>query len=120
MCSSDLGVSFETDAGWIFVYRSRIEASEEKLLTDPLPAGATRLYVSENHTGNFIDCLRNRKSPICTATVGHRSATVCHIGNISLRLGGRKLVWDAVAERFRGDDEANRMLDRPLRGSWKL
>jgi hypothetical protein len=61
------------------------------MLKEPLSAGAVRLYESNDHIGNFVDCVRRRREPICPAEVGHRSATVCHLGNISLRLGGRRL-----------------------------
>ena len=114
------GVRFEGDAGWIFVSRSRIEASDEKLLKDPLPDSATRLYASNDHAGNFLECIRTRKAPICTAEIGHRSATVCHLGTVSLRLGGRRCEWDPKAEKFTKDQEANEMLTRPYRKPWKL
>jgi len=109
------GVMFEGTEGWIFVSRSRIGASNQALLDAPLPSNATRLYASNDHIQNFVDCVRDRKQPICTAEIGHRSATVCHLGNISLRLGGRKLMWDAAKERVTNSDEANAMLDRPYR-----
>jgi predicted dehydrogenase len=114
------GVRFEGEQGWIFVSRGRIEASDERLLKDPLPSNAVRLYVSNDHIGNFVDCVRSRKAPICPADVGHRSVTVCHIGNVSLRLGGRRLEWDPKEERFVRDDEANLMLARPHRSPWKI
>jgi predicted dehydrogenase len=114
------GVQFEGENGWIFVSRGRIGASDEQLLKDPLPSDAARLYVSNDHHANFIECVRSRKPTICPAEVGHRSVSLCHMGNISLRLGGRKLAWDPTAERFTGDEDANRMLDRPKRAPWKL
>ena len=114
------GVQFEGEDGWIFVSRGVIRASDERLLKDPLPNNATRLYASNNHMANFIECVRSRKDPICTAEVGHRSVTVCHLGNISLRLGGRKMDWDPKEERFKTDEEANLMLARPYRKPWKL
>ena len=114
------GVRFEGEDGWIFVSRSKIEASDERLLKDPLSSSAVRLYESNNHHADFIDCVRKRKDPICTAEIGHRSATVCHMGNISLRLGGRRLEWDPKEEEFRNDDEANEMLGRPYRKPWKI
>ena len=49
----------------------------------------------------------------------HRTATISHIGNIAMILG-RKLRWDPAVERFFNDDEANRMLSRPMRGPWSL
>ena len=90
VCSSrgENGVKFEGEDGWIFVSRSKIEASDPKLLDEPLPKDATKLYHSTNHMGNFIECIRDRQRPICDVEVGHRSVTVCHIGTISLRLGG--------------------------------
>ncbi len=109
------GVMFEGDAGWIFVSRGAIRASDAKLLEDPLPASATKLYVSNDHAQNFVDCMRTRNQPICNAEVGHRSATVCHMANISLMLNGRKLMWDPKAERFAGDPEAQAMVARPQR-----
>ena len=99
------------------VSRGVIEASEPELLTAPLPAGAERLYVSDNHMRNFFDCLRTRELPICDAEIGHRSVSVCHLGVIAMRLG-RKLAWDPKAERFTGDDEANQHLAREMRKPW--
>ncbi|MEI6913848.1 MAG: Gfo/Idh/MocA family oxidoreductase [Armatimonadota bacterium] len=117
----DNGVLFEGEAGWIFVSRSEIKASDQKLLDEPLPSNAERLYSSNDHAGNWLDCIRKRdRQPICDAEIGHRSVTVCHLGNISLRLGGRKLEWDPAKERFKNDDEANAMIDRPARKPWKV
>jgi hypothetical protein len=57
--------------------------------------------------------------PVADIEIGHRSTTTCHLGNIALRLG-QKLRWDSKAERFTGNDDANRMLVRPYRAPWKL
>jgi predicted dehydrogenase len=114
------GVRFEGENGWIFVSRETIRASDPRLLSDPLPANATRLYVSNDHMGNFIECIRERKETICPAEVGHRSVTVCHLGNISLRLGGKALDWDPKKEVFVHDKEANAMLSRKQRSPWKV
>ena len=64
--------------------------------------------------GNFFDCVRTRKPPICDAEIGHRSVSVCHLGVIALRLG-RKLRWDPAKEEFVGDKEANGYLVREMR-----
>ena len=114
------GIRFEGDEGWLFVSRSRIEASDQKLIDDPLPADAIKLYESNNHTGNFIDGIRSRKQPICDAEIGHRSVSICHLSNICLRLGGNKLLWDPAKEQFKDNPEANAMLSRPARKPWKV
>jgi hypothetical protein len=108
------GVKFEGEGGWIFVTRGKIEASDPELLTTPLPASATRLYVSDNHMRNFIDCVRSRQQPIADVEIGHRSVTVCHLGVISMRLG-RKLRWNPADEQFASDKEANQWLAREMR-----
>ena len=111
------GVTFEGSDGWIFVTRGKIAASDPEMLVEPLPANAQRLYVSDDHMGNLFDCIRTRKPPICEAEIGHRSASVCHLGAISLRLG-RKLNWDPKREQFVGDKEANSFLSREMRKPW--
>ena len=111
--------------------------------------------------GNFIDCVRSRKRENLNAEIleGHRSAMLCHLGNISYQLGtdvpfnkktdalgddkmvgeafesmkqhladaaklkldgatyrlGRKLAFDAAAEKFVGDAEADKRLSGPRR-----
>jgi predicted dehydrogenase len=111
------GIKFEGSDGWIFVTRERIEASNDDLLSTPLPAGALRLYESGDHMGNFFDCIRSRKPPICDVEIGHRSASLCHLGVIALRLG-RKLKWNPQKEQFIGDKQANQWLAREMRKPW--
>jgi predicted dehydrogenase len=115
------GNRFIGERGWLFVSRSRIEASDKALLDEPLPQDATRLYASKNHMANFIDGVRTRERPICDVAIGHRSATICHIGAIALRLG-IPLQWDPSAEQFVGHhaERGNKMLSREMRSPWKL
>src|SRR5262249_27503204 len=88
------GILFVGEGGdWIFVSRGTIKGSDEKLIKEPLPESAKRLYLSNDHMGNFLDCVRNGKRPICDVEVGHRSVTVCHLGVIALR-SGKSLKWD--------------------------
>jgi predicted dehydrogenase len=115
----DNGVLFVGEGGkWIFVCRSGITASDERLIKEPLGPDATGLYRSRNHMGNFLECVKSRKPTICPAEVGHRSVTVCHLGAIALR-SGKKLRWDPKAEHFE-DEEMNKWLGRPMRDPWKL
>jgi myo-inositol 2-dehydrogenase / D-chiro-inositol 1-dehydrogenase len=113
------GIRFEGTDGWIWVNRDGIKASDPDLLTTPLPDAAVHLYVSDDHMGNFFDCVRSRQDPICSVETGHRSATMCHLGAISLR-SGHALTWDYDAEKFTGDhaDEANTYLAREMRAPY--
>ena len=77
------------------------------------------LYRSANHSRNFIDCVLSRKEPIAPIEHAHRSITIAHLGNISLRLG-RDVQWDPKTERFTNDEKANEMLSRPMRKPWSL
>jgi predicted dehydrogenase len=110
------GVKFEGANGWLWVTRGNLEASDETLITVPLPSGTTRLEVSADHMGNFFECVRSRKDPICAVEIGHRSVSLCHLGVIALRLN-RKLRWAPEKELFVGDGagEANACLGREMR-----
>jgi predicted dehydrogenase len=74
-----------------------------------------------NHFENFIACVRSRKVQDlnCDILEGHWSATLCHLANISYRLG-RKLVFDPDKERIVGDEEANQLLTRTYREPYVL
>lgn len=107
-------VTFTGEKGTIRVNRELLECDPKEILEQPLPGNPERLYVSDNHMQNWLDCIHSRKPTICPAEVGHRSLTLPHIANICGRLG-RKLEWDAVNEVFVNDAEANRYLSREER-----
>jgi len=111
------GVTFQGTNGAIFVSRRRIAATPNELLTGE--RGPIRLKESSDHHLDWIDCMRTRAVPVSDVESGHRSATVCHLGNLAMRLG-RKLRWDPLAERFIDDESANRLLAKPMRGAWEL
>ena len=70
------------------------------------------------HAQNWLDCIKSRQMPISDVEQGHMVSISCHLANISLRLGGRKLRWDPVKEDVIGDREASAMLVRPYRKPW--
>jgi hypothetical protein len=69
--------------------------------------------------GDFLHCIRTREKPFRDIERGHRTATVCHLGNICYLLN-RRLQWDPVKEVFVNDDDANRYLDRARREPWTI
>jgi predicted dehydrogenase len=120
-CGQDYpqGVAFYGEKGKIFVDRRKITSTRGDILKQPLGESDVHLYASKDHAANFLDCIKTRKLPICDVEIGHRSVTVCHLGNIAGRLG-RKFHWDAAQERIPDDREADAMLARPYRAPWKL
>ena len=88
-------------------------------IIDALAELTTALYESDNHHSNWLDSIRSRKSPICTASIGHRTATICQLAGISERLD-RPIQWDPKAEIIIGDPDAARWQDRPRRKGYEL
>ncbi len=103
------GCTFEGTEGTLYVDRSEIKASKDSILKDPFLSKDKRVYLATNHRRNWIECIRTKKPTICPAEVGHRSASVCHLGNIGYWTR-RPLDWNPVTERFAKDDEANAWL----------
>jgi predicted dehydrogenase len=114
-----VGVTFVGSLGKLFVNRGKLTAEPKELVDYKLKEGDVRLQESSDHHQNFLACVKSREKPICDVEIGHRSATVCHLGNIAIRLG-RKLAWDPAKEQFVGDDEANTWISRPYRSPWAL
>ncbi|WP_439626665.1 Gfo/Idh/MocA family oxidoreductase [Gemmata sp.] len=116
------GVTFEGEKGTISVNRGSISVTlNGEKVADPykLATGDVKLYVSNGHHANWIECIKTRKLPICDVEIGHRSATVCHLGNIAIRTG-KKLQWDPAKEEIVGDKEAAAMLTKEYRKPWSL
>jgi hypothetical protein len=125
------GIRYEGTDGWIFVSRGNyvasasdpvtaansskaLDASDPKILTSVIGANEIHLYKSDEHHGNWLDCIQSRKEPISPVEIGHRTCSVCLVSHIAMKLP-RKLNWDPKTERFVKDDEANAMLSRSQR-----
>jgi predicted dehydrogenase len=113
------GCTFVATNGWIYVDRDVIQSQPAGILKEPLGEKAKRVYHATDHRGNWLECIRSGKETICPAEVGHRSATVCMLGNIGYWLR-RPLRWDPKAERFIDDEAANKELSREMRAPWTL
>ena len=116
------GIMFIGDKGRVFVNRGKAYGKAvEELPENPLPADAIRLYKSDNHMGNFFDCVKSRQQPISTVDVAHRVISTCHLGNAAIKLK-RKIHWDPVKEQVVGDKEASESiyLSRPQRAPYGI
>ena len=92
--------------------------SPRKVFFEP-KQGEAQLYVSNDHMGNFLSCVRTRRTAIMDVAIGHRVTSLCILGNLAFRVG-RKIQWDPVREEVVGDPEANRLVDPPMRPPWHL
>ena len=120
----DGNVRFFGEHGWIDVSRSQVTAATADLLkainaAAAANAGPVKLARSTNHHDDFIQAIRTRTRPVSDVETGHRTTTVCNLGNIAMLLG-RKLRWDPAREEFVDDVMANRMRGRAMRGPWGL
>ncbi len=107
--------------GWVYVTRGNFEASNEawsEMSSLPEEQRKIKLYQSNNHYRNFLECVQSRKPTITPVEVAHRSAVPGHLGLIAMRTG-RKLKWDAKAETISDDAAATKMLGREYRKPWK-
>lgn len=132
-----IGVKFVGTDGQIAVNRGVLSSDPVDLVGPPMKKGddpkirqelnrkldekilgmKEQLLLSRDHTRNFLDSIKSRELPICDVEIGHRSATVCHLGNITARLG-RGVKWDPEQEKMIDDNEAQTMVDRPYRAPW--
>jgi predicted dehydrogenase len=110
---------FEGTDGVLIVSRQGINSLPEAILREPIGENEKRVYPASNHHANWLECIKTGKDTICTAEIGHRSATICHLGNIGYHLG-RKLKWDPAKEVFADDEKANKELTREPRAKWKV
>ncbi len=115
-----MGVTFEGTEGKIYVDRGKLEADPAAVLDSKIGPEGIHLYKSDDHFRNFIDCVKSRGPTAAPVEVAHRSITICHLGNIAMRLKREKLRWDPRTEQIVGDDEASKMLTRAYRSPWTL
>ena len=113
------GVLFTGTEGKVEVNRGYLRTWPGSLARQKIGSNEIHLYESKSHQANFLSCIRTRRKPASDAETGCRSTTVCHLGNLAYRLK-RPLKWDPDNERFIGDEQANRMLSRPMRSGWHL
>lgn len=127
------GLKFEGEDGWVFVaiHGGALSASAPGILPQSVREGkpvaidqiddslAVQLGRSPGHHKNFIDCVINRNQPMATAEIGHRTATICHLNNIAMKVG-RRIQWDPESEELIGDPEAGALLIPKMRAPWQI
>jgi len=107
--------------GWInvHVHGCALTASDPKLLDIKLKPSDSTIGRPVGHHEDFYDAVKGRGEVVASAETGHRTASICHMLTIATLLG-RPLKWDPQAERFVGDEEANRYLHYQYRAPFTL
>jgi predicted dehydrogenase len=106
--------------GWVWVDRGGFDASTlEWFQKIPDDKYQVKLYHSDNHQRNFIECVKSRQPTITPAETAHHSAIPGHLGLISM-LVGRKIKWNSEKEKIIGDSDASKLMTRAYRSPWKL
>jgi len=113
------GTTFEGEKGTIYVNRGKLESTPPEIIKEPIRESDVHLYVSKNHHANWLECIKTRQLPIADVEIGHRSATVCHLGNIAVRTN-KKVTWNPARETIVGDAELAKWVSRPYRAPWRL
>ncbi len=111
------GIRFDGSEGSITATRGRVTSEPATIVDHVIGPDDLRVYHSNDHAENFMSCIRSRRQPITDVSVGHRSATLCHLGNIAMLLGAT-LKWDPGKQVFINSDAANAMRFRAGRGEW--
>lgn len=120
------GVRFIGEKGSITVTRDHSSSDPPELIAEPVAEPEVELYRSPGHHRDWLDCIRERRDPVAPAETGHRSATICNLGNIVRWVSevtgetGQRLQWDTQKERFTNSPEGNRFLHRPERKRYAL
>lgn len=116
------GVKFVGEKGWIEVSRGHFKASnpEWEPVADK-PADDTPYETKIPHQINFVEAVRERKDPVVPVEIGHRTCTVCTLGNIACELK-RTIKWDPTTEKFVDDTDgaATALLHYQYRDGWTL
>lgn len=113
------GLTFVGTEGNVHVVRGKLETTPMSLKDKIIGPNEKHVYLSADHYKDFLQAIRNRTKPVADVEIGHRTATVCNIGNIGYELK-RPLHWNPHKEEFKNDDEANRLRSREMRKEWMI
>ena len=112
-------VRFEGETGWV----ETGDSGKLALSSPALLAGRTVAeiggYPATFHVHEFLDCVKTRAKPKGNAEAACNAHIACHAANVAIALD-RPVKYDTVANRFVGDDEADRLLSEACREPWRM
>ena len=80
-------------------------------------------FPDREHKEDFVQAIRDGRRPNADVLHGHRSAALCHLANISYRVGNKYLAFDVEAEKFEekfDNLEANQLLHPAYRDPYVI
>jgi predicted dehydrogenase len=92
-----------------------LKNAEELYLQNP----KEKLYVSDNHIGDFLRSVRSRKKPITNEQIGSRSVICCHLMNLAY-YHGKPFKWNPAANHFADGTGDKSWLTRDYRAGWEV
>jgi len=114
------GGLFVGERGWIDAHAGARLECEPKELADALGLADAEIDEGDHtHRENWLECIRSRQRPVCDVEIGHRAASVGHLGDIAWWTG-RSLKWDPAREEFLDCEAANRLRRRVPRAPWRI
>jgi predicted dehydrogenase len=113
------GVKFQGKDGWIEVSRGYYNASAKSLYPAKAEEVSGPYETRIPHQINFIEAVRSKKDPQVPVEIGHRTCTVCTLGNIADDLR-RPVKWNPATEEFVDDLQADLYMHREYRKGYAL
>jgi predicted dehydrogenase len=105
--------------GWIWISRQGMRTHPESLMREVVGPNEKKAVLSNDHRRNFLNAVKTRERPIAHIDSAVNGEMMNQAADIAMRLR-RKVRWDPVKEEFIGDEQAARMMDRPMRAPWRL
>lgn len=118
--TNDQGVRIIGSDGWVYAKRGTLLASDERWVATDFVPGDQKVYSSDDHMANFLDCVKSRQECLTPAETAHRSITPGHLAYVSQTVG-RTIKWDPTREEVINDNEANKTLrEMSYRSPWAI
>lgn len=117
------GVAFVGNEGTLVVDRGGWEVIPEPKGGNPtlerVPLTKAEGGGLQNHMQNFTAAIKEGAKLNCPVNIAAGVARTCHLGNIAYKTG-RRLYWDPINQRFKNDEEANKLINADYRDPWRL
>ena len=106
-------------AGFVNREDGSLGATLQKIEEEYLKDAKVKLYKSDNHLTDFLDCVKSRKKPITNEIVGGRTAICCHLLNQAY-YNHTTIKWKPKKIQFASGSGDPKWLTRNYRAPWKV